>query len=144
MAKRTKGIMTVVFLCCLIVSSLAFTVNIRAASKKFVKSLKVSQKNVSLKTGESTMITYQVKAKGAVNKKVNVKTSSGIVGITVKTNQIVLKGKKSGTATLTVTTKAKNKAGKRPRSELLSGINRLKKIRLRLKQWVQARLWQVM
>ncbi len=113
MAKRTKGILTAVFICCLVVSSLAFTVNISAASKKYVNSLKVSHKNVSLKTGESTRITYQVKTKGTASKKVNVKTSSSIVGVTVKTNQIVLKGKKSGTVKLTVTTKAKNKAGKR-------------------------------
>lgn len=89
-------------------------VKAEAASKKYVKSLKVSSK-VNVTAGSKKTVKVTVKVSGKASKKVKVKSLNKKVvkaSYSVKTKKITLKGLKKGTAKVTVTTAGKNKKGK--------------------------------
>ena len=89
--------------------------NVEAASKKYVKSLKVSKTSVSLTEGQKATVNATVAVKGSAPKKVTVKSSNASIAA-VKAGKASKKGvstvtitaKKAGTATITVKTTGKN------------------------------------
>ena len=96
------------------------SIPIEAATKNYVKGLKVTKNSVKLYEGENAKINATVKAVGSAKKTVRAKTSSSTVA-QVKTGKTSKKGvtpititaKKSGKATITVTTVAKNNKKKK-------------------------------
>lgn len=104
----------------LTMSSVSQTMEVSAASAKYVKSVKVSKSKVTVTAGKSANVNATVKVSGKASQKVTVKTSNKKVA-TVKTgkpnkkgvSKITITGKKAGTATITVTTSAKGKKGKK-------------------------------
>lgn len=123
MEKRYKKTVAAILIFCLIFSNLLYSVNAKAAEKKYVKALIVSSKKITLQVGQSKKIAYKVKAVGTANKRIKVKTKSDFISTVVKGNKIVIKGKKEGMVNLTLITKAKNKSGK--------------KIKIRIVVWVK-------
>lgn len=114
MEKRRKQILVVVLLFSLAFSTLSNETVSRAVAKKYVKSLRVSQKQVHLKVGEKKKIAYKVKVKKSASKKIVVKVKNPkVVKVAIKRNKIVIKGKKAGTTKLIVITKGKNIKGKK-------------------------------
>lgn len=87
---------------------------VSAAPKKYVKSLSVSKKNLKVNVGEKKAFSYKVKVKGSVSKKILVKASNSNVKVSVKKNgKIIVLGKKYGTSKITLSTKGKNRRGKK-------------------------------
>ena len=119
MIKQQKKIIAGILIFSLIFSNLLYSVNANAAEKKYGKSLFVSSKNITLKVGESKKIEYKVKVVGTASKRIMVKAKSNIISTAVKGNKIVIKGKREGTAKLTVITKAKNKSGKKIKTRIM-------------------------
>ena len=111
--KKLRNIIVFVMIFCLGFSSLSKADIADAAAKKYVKSLTVSKKSISLKVGQSKKIAFKVKATKAASKKITAKSGTNIVEITTKGRYLVVKGKKEGTGKVIVTTRAKNKAGKK-------------------------------
>lgn len=87
--------------------------NVSALSKKYVKSLTVSKKSLSISVGKSKSISYRVNVKGKASKKITVKASNANVKVTVSNGKIKLLGKKQGSSKITISTKGKNKKGKK-------------------------------
>ena len=88
---------------------------IEAAAKKYVKGLTIAKTSVKLEEGKSIKVNATVKPVGSAKKTISVKTSSSAVA-KVKAGKTSKKGitpiritaKKSGKATITVTTVGKN------------------------------------
>lgn len=87
--------------------------NVLAASKKYVKSLSVSKKTLTIRVGKSKSLSYKVKVNGKASKKITVKTSNSNVKVAVKKGKINILAKKTGNSKITISTKAKNKKGKK-------------------------------
>lgn len=89
------------------------------AAKKYVKSLKLSKTEVSIKAGNTAKVNATVKVVGKASKAVSVTSSNPSVA-TVKAGKTNSKGvttvtitaKAAGTATVTITVKGKSKNGK--------------------------------
>ena len=109
MNKMRKRWLLFVFALCMVM--LAKPANAMAASKKYVRSLTVAKKTVSIKKGKTQKVAYKVKVKGKASKKVTVKTSNKKVTAKVKSGKIVITAKKAGTSKITITTKGKSKKG---------------------------------
>lgn len=90
----------------------SFGFSAEAKAKKYVKSIKLSKKSLTLTEGKKADVKVTVKVKGKASKKFTVKTSSKSVA-TAKASgsKIKITAKKAGKATITVTTKAKSKKG---------------------------------
>lgn len=89
------------------------TTKASAASKKYVKSLKVASK-VTVEKGKTKKITPTVKVVKKASKEVTVTSKKpSIAKASYKKGKIVIQGKKVGSTTVTVKTKAKNKKGKK-------------------------------
>lgn len=87
--------------------------NVLASSKKYVKSLTLSKKSLSVSVGKSKSLSYKVNVKGKASKKITVKASNTNVKVTVDNGKIKVCGKKKGNSKITVSTKGKNKKGKK-------------------------------
>ena len=111
MNKTRKRWLLFVFALCMVM--LAKPTNAMAASKKYVRSLTVAKKTVSIKKGKTKKVAYKVKVKGKASKKVTVKTSNKKVTAKVKGGKIVITAKKAGISKITITTKGKNKKKKK-------------------------------
>ena len=112
--KRKNQLLVFIMLFSLLLTNLLNKTTANAATKRYVKSLKVFSKRVSLKTGQSKKITYKVMTKKTVSKKIVVKVKNPkVVKVAIKRNKIVIKGKKAGTTKLIVITKGKNIKGKK-------------------------------
>ena len=93
---------------------------IEAAAKKYVKGLTIAKTSVKLEEGKSIKVNATVKTVGSAKKTISVKTSSSAVA-KVKAGKTSKKGitpiritaKKSGKATITVTTVGKNSKKKK-------------------------------
>lgn len=92
--------------------------DVQAASRKYVKSLSVSKKSLTLKKGQSKTISCKVKVRGKANKRISVKRSNSNVKVTVKKGKIKIKAQKSGICKITVSTKGKNRKGKRIKKQI--------------------------
>lgn len=91
----------------------SFSLTAEAKGKKFVKSVKVAKKNVTLKKGKTTSVKVTVKGSKKANKKFKVKSNKKSVATAkVSGSKVVITGKSAGKATVTVTTKGKSKKGK--------------------------------
>ena len=119
MVKKQKMTIITTLIFCLVFSNLFYTVNIGATTKRYVTSLIVSKRNITLKVGQSKKIAYKVKVRKAASKKIAIKGRNNIADATVRDNQIIVEGKKAGTTKLIVTTKAKNKSGKKFKASVL-------------------------
>ena len=106
---------TAVTLAVLVAVTTLFSFSLTAdAAKKYVKSVKVAKKSVSLKKGKSTTVKVTVKVSGKASKKFTVKSSKkSVAAAKVKGSKVQITAKKEGKATVTVTTKAKGKKGKK-------------------------------
>lgn len=122
MMKKQKMIIVTTLIFCLVFSNLFFTVNTSAATKRYVTSLIVSKRSISLQVGQSKKIPYKVKVKKAASKKITIKEKNNIADVTVKNNNIIVIGKKVGTTKLIITTKAKNKSGKNLKTSVIITI----------------------
>ncbi len=111
MNKTRKRWLLFVFALCMVM--LAKPTNAMAASKKYVRSLTVAKKTVSITKGKTKKVAYKVKVKGKASKKVTVKTSNKKVTAKVKGGKIVITAKKAGISKITITTKGKNKKKKK-------------------------------
>lgn len=119
MNRGKKQILVFTLMFSLASTNLLNETNSNATAKGYVKSLKVSSKRVSLKTGQSKKITYKVMTRRTASKKIVAKVkNSKVVKAIIKRNKIVIKGKKAGTTKLIVTTKGKNKKGKKIRETI--------------------------
>lgn len=87
--------------------------NILAASKNYVKSLSVSKKTLNISVGKTKSLSYKVKVKGKASRKITVKSSNTNVKVTVKKSKISIFAKKTGSSKITISTKGKNKKGKK-------------------------------
>lgn len=87
--------------------------NVSAASKKYVKPLTVSRKSLTISVGKSKSLSYKVKIKGKASKKITVKASNTNIKVTVSNGKIKVLGKKQGSSKITISTKGKNKKGKK-------------------------------
>lgn len=92
--------------------------DVQAASRKYVKSLSVSRRSLTLRKGQSKTISYKVKVRGKVNKKISVKRSNSNVKVSAKKGKIKIKAQKSGICNITVFTKGKNQKGKRIKKQI--------------------------
>lgn len=91
------------------------TISANAAAKKYVKSLTVDSK-VSVKKGKKKTVKVKVKTVKKASTKVTVTVKDkSVAKVTYSSskNTITISGKKVGKTTVTVTTKAKNKKGKK-------------------------------
>lgn len=92
----------------------SFTLTVDAKAKKYVKSIKVGAKKVSLKVGKSKSVKVTVKVAKKASKKFTVKSSKKSVATAkVSGTKVKITAKKKGKATITVTTKAKGKKNKK-------------------------------
>lgn len=107
MNKTRKRWLLFVFALCMVM--LAKPTNAMAASKKYVRSLTVAKKTVSITKGKTKKVAYKVKVKGKASKKVTVKTSNKKVTAKVKGRKIVITAKKLVQARLPLQQKEKVK-----------------------------------
>lgn len=113
-----KKVVSVLLVLALVFTSVNLSdINTYAATKntkKYVKTLKVSKRKVTMNVGKTKKIKVTIKTKGKVSKKFTAKSSNKkIAKVTIKKSTIVIKGKKAGKAKITIKTKAKNKKGKK-------------------------------
>lgn len=113
-----------------------------AASKKYVRSLTLSKKTMSISAGKSKSFTCKVKVKGKASKAVTVKASNSNVKVTVnKKGTVRVSAKKAGTSKITVTTKGKNKKGKRIKKTVKVTVVAARKstaVAVTKSQWISA------
>lgn len=109
-AKKYLGVL----LCLTMLFSFNVT-SVSAASKKYVKSMKVSKSAVTLNTGDKTTVNVTVKVAGKAKAGVKVKnTSKSVIAVKVGKTQkgktaITITAKNTGNAKVTVTTKGRKK-----------------------------------
>ena len=131
--KKLRGTLAVVLVFVMVASIAVPSVPSQAATKKYVKSLKVSPKKVTLTAGGKKTIKATVKVKGKAKKTVTVKSSNTKV-VTVKAKKANRKGVSKITLTaknvtakkrakITVTTSAKNKKGKKVKKVIQVTVN---------------------
>lgn len=96
--------------------------NVLATSKKYVKSLSVSKKTLSIRVGKSKSLSYKVKVKGKASKKITVKASNSNVKATIKDGKIHISAKKVGNSKITISTKTKNKKGQKIKKTIMVKI----------------------
>lgn len=84
-----------------------------AAPKKYVKSISLSKKSLRIRVGQRKTLACHVKTKGKASKKIAVKASNKKIKVKGKKGKLVVIGKKAGASKITVTTKGKNKGGKK-------------------------------
>lgn len=102
------------------------TTKASAASKKYVKSLKVKS-SVSVEKGKTKKITPTVKVVKKASKEVTVTSKKpSIAKASYKKGKIVIQGKKVGSTTVTVKTKAKNKKGKKLTKKIKVTVTKVK------------------
>lgn len=87
--------------------------DVQAASGKYVKSLSISRKSLILKKGQNKTISYKVRVRGKASRKISVKASNSNVKVSVKKGRIKISAKRIGNCNITVSTKSKNKKGKK-------------------------------
>lgn len=107
-------ILTFVMILSVMMTSPVLSLNVQAASKKYVKSLSV-KKSVSVSVGEKITVKPIVKVVKKASTKVKVKVKNkniAKVSYSSKTKKITIQGKKIGNTKVTVSTVAKNKKGK--------------------------------
>ncbi|MBQ5398507.1 MAG: Ig-like domain-containing protein [Ruminococcus sp.] len=91
----------------------SFSLSVDAKAKKYVKSIKVSKKKLTLTAGDKKTVKVTVKVAKKASKKFTVKTSDKKVATAkVSGSKVKIAAKNAGKATITVTTKAKGKKGK--------------------------------
>ncbi len=94
-------------------------VQAEAAGKQVVKKLTVAKSSLSLEEGESESIRYQVTAAKKTSKKIVLKVSNKkVISAKVSKGKIVVRAKKEGSSTITVTTKARNGKGKKIKKKI--------------------------
>lgn len=83
-------------------------------AKKYIKSFKVSKKEIILEEGKEIRIKYSIKVKNKASKKIKVNVlNKDKVKVRIEKNKIVITGNKAGKTAIFVETKGKNKVGKR-------------------------------
>lgn len=82
-------------------------------NKKYVKSLTLAKKTLQISLGGSKSLSYRVKTKGKASKKITAKASNAKVKVSVKNGKITIRGKQAGYSKITVSTKGKNRNGKK-------------------------------
>jgi len=104
--------LSIILIFAIVISSICPS-NVSAAPKKYVKSLTVSKKSLSISVGKSKSLSYKVNVKGKASKKITVKASNTNVKVTVSNGKIKVLGKNQGSSKITISTKGKNKKGKK-------------------------------
>lgn len=85
-----------------------------AATRKYVRKLSVAETELELEEGDKESIRYKVYGAKGINKKISIKVSDKkVISAKVKGNKIIVKAYDEGQSIITVTTKAKDKKGKR-------------------------------
>lgn len=125
--KRTLSVLLCAMLCC---STFALNVDAKTA-KKYVKSISVAKKaTVTIPANKKTVTkSYKVtvKVSGKASKAFKAKSSKkSVATVKVSGNKIKVTAKKAGKATITVTTKAKNKKGKKLSKKLTLTVKKAK------------------
>lgn len=92
--------------------------HIQAVSRNYVESLSVSRKSLTIKKGKSKTISYKVRVRGKASRKISVKRSNSNVKVTIKQGKIRISAKKQGNCNITVSTKAKNRNGKKIKKQI--------------------------
>ncbi len=109
--KKTTAVTLAALVALTTLFSFSFTAD---AAKKYVKSVKVAKKSVSIAKGKSKNVKVTVKVSGKTSKKFTVKSSKKSVATAkVKGSKVKITAKNAGSAKITVTTKAKGKKGKK-------------------------------
>ncbi len=132
-SKKLRRTLAIVLAFVMVASIAVPSAPAQAAAKKYVKSLKVSPKKVTLTSGAKKKIKATVKVSGKAKKKVTVKSSNKKV-VTVKAKKANKKGVSTITLTakkvtskksakITVTTSAKNKKGKKLKKTIKVTVN---------------------
>lgn len=125
--KRTLSVLLCAMLCC---STFALNVDAKTA-KKYVKSISVAKKaTVTIPANKKTVTkSYKVtvKVSGKASKTFKAKSSKkSVATVKVSGSKIKVTAKKAGKATITVTTKAKNKKGKKLSKKLTLTVKKAK------------------
>ena len=94
-----------------------------AAPKKYVRSFSVGKKKISIKAGQSKKISYKIKVKGNASKKVSLKANNKKIQVRTSKNKIVILGREAGKSKITVTTKGKDKKGKKIKKTISVTVN---------------------
>lgn len=110
--RKIIKILSIILIFAMVISGI-YPSNVSAVSKKYVKSLTVSKKSLSISVGKSKSLSYKVNVKGKASKKITVKASNTNVKVTVSNGKIKVLGKKQGSSKITISTKGKNKKGKK-------------------------------
>lgn len=126
--KKSGKILSLVLCALIAVSSLSFGAAAKK-SKKFVKSISVTKKaTITLAEGQSTAVKYytvKVKVRGKASKAFTAKSSKkAVASVLVAGNKIIVTAKKTGKTTITVTTKAKSKKGKKLSAKLKLSVKK--------------------
>ena len=87
--------------------------NVLAATRKYVKSLTVSKRTLTISVGKSKSLSYKVNVKGKASKKITAKASNTKIKVTVNKGKIKVFGKKQGNSEIIISTKGKNQKGKK-------------------------------
>ena len=122
--RKKRGLaccMTGVMLLGLLAGPADLTLKAEAATKKYVKSLSISKK-VKVQEGKQVTLKPIVKVVKKASKQLTVKSSNkkiAKVSYSKKKGSITITGVKPGKATITVTTKAENRKGKKLVKRLL-------------------------
>ena len=121
MKKTMKQIFIMLVLVCMGLGMKPQTAS--AAPKKYVRSFSVGKKKVSIKAGQSKKISYKIKVKGNASKKVSLKANNKKIQVRASENKIVILGREAGKSKITVTTKGKDKKGKKIKKTISVTIN---------------------
>jgi uncharacterized protein YjdB len=117
-SKQQRGmawLLTFVMIFSMVVSTPGNSLNVQAASRKYVKSLSV-KKNISVAVGSKVTVKPTVKVVKKASTKVTVKVKNKKIAkasYSSKSKKISIQGKKTGKTKITVTTVGKNKKGKK-------------------------------
>ena len=125
--KNSKRIFSVVLCVLIAVGSLSFTASAKA--KKFAKSIKVASKaSITIPAAKKSVTkSYKVtvKVSGKAIKKFTAKSSkASVASVKVSGSNIKVTAKKSGKTTITVTTKAKSKKGKKLSAKMVVTVKK--------------------
>ena len=121
MKKTMKQIFIMLVLVCMGLGMKPQTAS--AAPKKYVRSFSVGKKKVSIKAGQSKKISYKIKVKGNASKKVRLKANNKKIQVRASENKIVILGREAGKSKITVTTKGKDKKGKKIKKIISVTVN---------------------
>lgn len=121
MKRKVKQIFIMLVLVCMSMGMKPQTTS--AAPKKYVRSFSVGKKKVSIKAGQSKKISYKIKVKGNASKKVSLKANNKKIQVRASENKIVILGREAGKSKITVTTKGKDKKGKKIKKTISVTVN---------------------